>query len=97
MGCDHWHANQNVGDAPVFTAERFGPWDDSLVFDAGQQRPYDSAGGGQQLIRRAKGFFDRAMHEFHTPSGQCWHVTPERPTLANSQRIDKPVFVSTLM
>ena len=39
MGCDHWHANQDVGDAPVFTVERFGSWDDSLVFDAGQQRP----------------------------------------------------------
>ena len=47
-----------------------------------------------QSIRRAKGLFDRAldemvdfreMHEFHTPSGRCWHVTPECPTLANSE------------
>ena len=52
----------------------------------------------QQSIRRAKGLLDRAldemvdfreMHEFHTPSGRCWHVTPECPTLANSQRIDE--------
>ena len=37
---------QDVGHAPVFTAKRLGSWDDSLVFfDAGQQRPLDSAGG----------------------------------------------------
>ena len=165
MGCNHWHANQDVGDAPVFAAElflalgmtvwflmranrglrsqlveerarapRFSPdleqsnhereqyrgyWNDTfddsvtlqMELDKFNQRIEEARSADQQSIRRTKGLLDRALEEmvesremqgFQTPSGRCWHVTPECPTLANSDprgsMSELPaVFVSALM
>ena len=71
--------------------------------DKYNQRVEEARAADQQSIRRAKGLLDtaldemvhfREMHKFHTPSGRCWHVTPQCPTLANSQRIDEQAACS---